>query len=215
MASQTIPEQEEPAYRIVMREGCRLIYGHMPLREFLRLMRTARDSDVLHAGLARMLGATAIIGPPDALARIRKQETPAAIGRVRAHLGRSALRLDLDAVRWLAAGEHGPSCLALFVLLTGVWPPRYLGSEDEFPRDANAFRRCRLLIEQVPSLKTHLTTLARRVAEPRVAQWAALAEGWEDLCAQMDHEAPNWRVRVGKAPGVTAMLACFREVEVV
>ena len=213
MASQTISEQqEEPDYRIVMREGCRLVYGHMPLRAFLQLMRSARDTEVLHAGLARMLGATAVIGPPDALASIRRQETPAAIGRVRAHLGRAALRLDLDAVRWLAAGEHGPSSLALFVLLTGVWPPRYLGTEDDLPRDANAFRRCRLLIEQVPSLKRALTALARRVTEPRVAQWAALAEAWDDLCAQMDHETPNWRERVGRAPGMTAMLACFREV---
>lgn len=214
MASQTISEQEEPAYRIVMREGCRLVYGHMPLPEFLHLMRAAGDSEVLHAGLARMLGATAVIGPPEALARIRKQETPAAMGRVRAHLGRAALRLDLEAVRWLAAGEHGPSSLALFVLLTGVWPPRHLGSEDELPRDANAFRRCRLLIEQVPSLKRALGALARRVGEPRVAQWAALAEAWNDICRQMDHEAPNWRERVGKATGVTAMLACFREVAV-
>ena len=61
-------------------------------------------------------------------------------------------------------------------------------------------------------MKHALGLLARRVAEPAVARWAALAEAWDDLCIQMDHEAPNWRERVGKAPGVVAMLACFREV---
>ncbi|MGJ7509221.1 hypothetical protein [Variovorax sp. GT1P44] len=185
----------------------------MPLPEFLNLMRQARDSEVLHAGVARMLGATAIIGAPEALARIRRQETPAAIERLRLQLGRAALRLDLQALRWLAAGEQGPASLALFVLLTGVRPPHCHGRIRDLPRDANAFRRCRLLIEQVPSLRRALPVLAQRTADPGVAEWAAIAEAWGDLCAQMDHEAPDWRNGPVKAKGVTAMLACFRELE--
>lgn len=196
-----------------MREGCRIVYGQMPLPEFLDLMRQARDSEVLHAGVARMLDATAVIGSPEALARIRRQETPAAVQRVRAQLGRAALRLDPFALRWLAAGEHGPASLALFVLLTGIRPRYYHGTSRDLPRDANAFRRCRLLIEQVPSLRHALPVLAQRIADPGVAEWAAVAEAWDDLCAQMDHEAPNWRSGPVKAQGVTAMLACFRELE--
>jgi hypothetical protein len=196
-----------------MREGCRIVYGQMPLPEFLDLMRQARDSEVLHAGVARMLDATAVIGPPEALARIRRQETPAAVERMRAQLGRAALRLDPIALRWLAAGEQGPASLALFVLLTGVRPRYYHGTNRDLPRNANAFRRCRLLIEQVPSLRRALPVLAQRVAEPGVVQWAAIAEAWDDLCAQMDHEAPNWRSGPVNAQGVTAMLACFRELE--
>ena len=197
-----------------MREGCRLVYGHMPLAEFLNLLRQAHDSEVLHPGLARMLGATAVVGPLDARARIRRQETPAAVERVREQLGRAALLLDLYSLRWLAAGEQGPASLALFVLLTGVRPRHYRGTTTEdIPREANAFRRCRLLIEQVPALRRALPVLAQRVAEQGVAEWAAIAEAWDDLCAQMDHEAPDWRHRPIKARGVTAMLKCFRELE--
>jgi hypothetical protein len=196
-----------------MREGCRIVYGQMPLPEFLDLMRQARDSEVLHAGMARMLDASAVIGPPEALARIRRQETPAAMERMRAQLGRAALRLDPHALRWLAAGEQGPASLALFVLLTGIRPRHFHGTNRVLPRDANAFRRCRLLIDQVPSLRRALPVLAQRIADPDVAQWAAIAEAWDDLCAQMDHEAPNWRDGPVKAQGVTAMLACFRELE--
>ncbi|MDM0075627.1 hypothetical protein QTH90_14585 [Variovorax sp. J2P1-59] len=204
----------DASYRILMREGCRLVYGHMPLPEFLDLMRQAHDSEVLHPGLARMLDATAVIGRPEALARIRRQETPAAVERMRAQLGRAALRLDSHSLRWLAAGEQGPSSLALFVLLTGVRPRYYRGTTmRDLPREANAFRRCRLLIEQVPALRRALPVLAQRVAEPGIAEWAAIAEAWDDLCVQMDHEAPDWRHGQIKARGVTAMLKCFRELE--
>lgn len=197
-----------------MREGCRIVYGHMPLPEFLALVRQASDQEVLHAGTARMLDATAVIGLPSALARLRRRETPAAIERVRTALGRAALRLDPEALRWLAAGEHGPACLALFLLLTGVRPRHYRGTPGrDLPRDAGAFRRCRLLIEQVPSLRQALAVLAERVHEAGVAEWAALAQSWDDICAHMDYEAPDWRYGAAGASGTTAVLACFRELE--
>lgn len=213
MDTPTIPPTGEPGYRILMREGCRLVYGQMPLHDFLALMKQAHDTEVLHAGLARMVGATAVIGTPAALARLRQRETPAAIERMRAQLGRAALRLDPQSLRWLAAGEQGPASLSLFVLLTCVQPRHYRHRVPVLPRDAGAFRRCRLLIEQVPALRHALPLLAQRVAEPGVAEWAALAEAWDDLCAQMDHEAPDWRQGPVEAPGLTAMLACFRELE--
>lgn len=202
-----------PNYRILQREGCTIVYGHMPLGTWLRMLRQASDLHVLHADVARMLGATAVIGPPEGLARIREQEAAAATGRVRAQLGRAARRLDAQAVRWLAAGEQGLSSLALFTLLSGVRPPHYGGTALDLPRDAQEFRRCRLLVEQVPSLQRALYQLARRVADPELVSWAALAETWKDLCAQMDHEWPAWRTQAGRAPGVNAMLACFHEVE--
>lgn len=202
-----------PTYRILQREGCTIVYGHMPLPDWLRLLREASDLHVLHADVARMLGATAVIGPPESLACIRAQEAAAAMGRVRAQLGRAARRLDTDAVRWLAAGEQGLSSLALFTLLTGVRPRHYGGSALDLPRDASEFRRCRLLLEQVPSLQRALRLLARRTTDPELVSWAALAEAWNDLCSQMDHEWPHWRTHAGRAPGVNAMLDCFHQVE--
>ncbi|WP_077000026.1 hypothetical protein [Variovorax sp. KK3] len=202
-----------PNYRIAQREGCTILYGDMPLGAWLRLLRGASDLHVLHADVARMLGATAVIGPRDGLARLRAQETAAAMGRVRAQLGRSARRLDPEAVRWLAAGEQGLSSLALFALLTGVRPRHYGGSGLDLPRDVQEFRRCRLLLEQVPSLRRGMSRLARQVADPELVSWAALAEAWPDLCAQMDHEWPQWRDHPGRAPGVNAMLECFQQVE--
>ena len=213
MSTWKTPAESAPNYRILQREGCTIVYGHMPLGAWLRLLRQASDLHVLHADVARMLGATAVIGPPGGLARIREQEAAAATGRVRAQLGRAARRLDPLAVRWLAAGEQGLSSLALFTLLSGVRPPHYRGTALDLPRDAHEFRRCRLLVEQVPSLRRPLQQLAHRVADPELVSWAALAETWKDLCAQMDHEWPFWRKQTGRAPGVNAMLACFHEVE--
>jgi hypothetical protein len=195
-----------------MRERCRIVYGHMPLPEFLVLLKLAGDAEVLHPGLARMLGATAVVGRPEALARLRAHETPAAIGRIRFQLGRCARRLDLPSLRWLAAGEQGPSSLALFTLLTGIRPSHYRGSALDLPCDARDFRRCRLLVEQAPALSRPLLLLARRMHEPEAARWAAVAEAWSDLCAQMDHELPDWRAQAGEAPVLASMLACFREL---
>jgi len=207
------PAPALPNYKILLREGCRIVYGHMPLLDWLRMLKQASDFDVLHPEVARMLGATAVLGPPQGLARIREQEAPAAMGRVRAQLGRAARRLSPEAIRWLAAGEQGLSSLALFTLLTGIRPQHYGGPALDLPHDAGEFRRCRLLLEQVPTLQRALEALARRVGDHELVSWAALAETWDDLCAQMDHEWPDWRERAGRAPGVNAMLACFHEVE--
>ncbi|MEJ7686162.1 MAG: hypothetical protein WKG52_03715 [Variovorax sp.] len=119
---------------------------------------------------------------------------------------------DPDAIRWLAAGEQGLSSLALFTLLSGIRPRHYRGNGFDLPADAGEFRRCRLLLEQAPSLGCKLPALAQRVADPALAAWAALAEAWRDLCIQIDHELPEWRECAGRAPGVEAMLACFQEV---
>ncbi|WP_162568689.1 hypothetical protein [Variovorax sp. SRS16] len=213
MASPPTPAENQPAYRILMRERCRIVYGHMPLPEFLVLLKLAGDAELLHPGLARMLGATAVIGRPEALDRLRAQETPAAIGRIRFHLGRCARRLDLPSLRWLVAGEQGSSSLALFALLTGIRPPQYRGTALDLPHDAKGFRCCRLLIEQAPALRRPLRLLAARMHEPEVARWAAVAEAWSDLCAQMDHELPDWRAGAREAPVLRSMLVCFRELD--
>jgi hypothetical protein len=213
MSARPILKFDEASYKILVREGCRLVHGHMPLNEFLHLLKQASDSALLHVDTARMLGATAVIGSPQALARLRKQEAPAVMERVRAQLGLCARRLDADAIRWLAFGEQGASGLALFTLLTGIRPRHSRGTALNPPKDAGDVRRCRLMIEQVASLRRALPVLAQRVTEPDVAPWAALAEEWGDLCALLDPESPGWRRGRCRAPGVDALLACLRDAE--
>jgi hypothetical protein len=72
VSARPILKFDEASYKILVREGCRLVHGRMPLNEFLHLLKQASDS---------ALGATAVIGSPQALARLRKQEAPAAIER--------------------------------------------------------------------------------------------------------------------------------------
>ena len=199
-------------YKIQIREGCTIVYGNMPLGAFLKLMREAQDTDLLDASAARMLGATAVIGPRDGLVNIRNQASTSATTRVRAQLGGLARRLDADAVRWLATGDQGLSSMALFTLLSGIRPPHHGSDALDLPSDAAELRQCRLMLEQVPSLRAQMAVLAGRTREPEVAAWAALAESWDDLCRQMSHEVPDWRQGVDRAPAVNAMLACFHQL---
>jgi len=102
-----------PTYRILQREGCTIVYGHMPLGTWLRMLRQASDLHVLHPDVARMLGATAVIGPLEGLARIREQEAAAATGRVRAQLvagmaagGDDGAEQEIQHIQRVAADVH-------------------------------------------------------------------------------------------------------------
>ncbi len=95
---------------------------------------------------------------------------------------------------WLSHGERGLSSEAIFSHLTGlaINGQRRGGST---PHDPDDLRRCRLLIEQVPAFRSDL----HRMAEVS-KRWGALVERWDELCALMDSESPNWRTGYGPAP---------------
>ena len=66
MSTWKTPAEGAPTYRILQREGCTIVYGHMPLGAWLRLLREASDLHVLHADVARMLAIvqTSFPSPP-------------------------------------------------------------------------------------------------------------------------------------------------------
>jgi len=104
-----------------------------------------------------------------------------------------------NALQWLATGARGTSVNTIFTFATGVdalghWLP-------DHPHDIFDFRRCRLLLEQCPELRSCL---------PRVAavspEWAEIVNFWDDICVLQDLEDPTWREQPGKAIEASKML---------
>lgn len=131
---------------------------------------------------ARMAGANLAAGMPDALSSLRKQLEAGALSRATA----DNPGLSLAAVKWMSTGERGVSSETMFSALTGV--DLLDGDHGSHPWDTYDFRRCRLLLEQVPELVPLLPKMAD-VSEV----WKDLVYLWDDICKAMDTEAPNWR----------------------
>lgn len=85
-------------------------------------------------------------------------------------------------IDWLANGERGISSDTLVHYLTGQTRPR---SKDH-PHDPGDFRRCELLLRQVPSLRIVLPRMSR--VSPT---WAALVDNWDRIVSLMEDEAPG------------------------
>ena len=91
----------------------------------------------------------------------------------------------------------------MFTHLTGVsalgghWPKWGV----HYPHDPDDLSRCRKLLEAVPELKPLLPRMAE--ASP---VWAELVSRWDELCALMDAEAPQWRDGQGSAKKTYALM---------
>lgn len=162
-----------------------LAFGPQPLDWISKASKICGEDAVMDPDVARMAGANLAAGAPEALAALRKLLAAGALEAAsKANPGMSEA-----AVRWLAHGERGVSSETIFTHLTGV---NALGSWrhkiGDVPYDPAEFRRCRLLLEQVPEL----VPLFPKMAEMS-PKWANLIQAWDEICKAMDLESPDWR----------------------
>lgn len=176
------------AYTVEHRGNCVLITGGVPAGAFHALTMLAPKKSVLDPDVARIYGANFAFGLRADLEVLRQAGSAAAEQRERqANPG-----LSEDAVRWLARGERGASSNTIFAHLTCI--DALAGDRKDHPYDPDDFRRCRLLLEQVPSL----VPLFHRMASVST-EWSNLVEQWPAICDTMDTESPEWRKRRGAA----------------
>jgi len=144
--------------------------------------------------LARMLNAKLVIGSLEDIRQLKAD--PEVLARARAQVAGQAGGLSAAAVEWLATGERGMSSEAMFYQFTGVGEP-----SSRAPSDSADFRRCRLLLEQVPEFLPQLPKMAD--VSPI---WSALMARWDELATLMDSEMPNWRDGSGRASKTYALM---------
>ena len=114
------------------------------------------------------------------------------------------MNLHPNAELWLKNGERCPAAETIFTHCTGVDVLSDRG--EDLPRTLEDLRRCRLLFETVPELRSCLPRVAHLSRE-----WAEIVNFWDDLCLLQDVEAPDWREHSGpwRAPQTKAMLDQF------
>lgn len=96
--------------------------------------------------------------------------------------------LSADAVAWLVRGEHGLSSRAIFDHLLFGEQVSYPGQRWPhwvYPLDMADFRRCELLLRQVPELRPRLPEMA-----DLSPVWARLVPAWDPIVHAAEEEWP-------------------------
>lgn len=102
-------------------------------------------------------------------------------------------------LNWLANGERGTSSDTLFTHLTGITAIRGYQSH---PLDLDDFRRCELLLRQVPGLREKLHH-ARQISPV----WARLVQHWDEIVNTLESEIPGYfKGATGKAQKTYALM---------
>lgn len=103
---------------------------------------------------------------------------------------------------WILTGERCAAAETIFTYCTGE---SVLGEQGEgLPRTMEDLRRCRLLFDLCPDLRSCLPRVGHLSRE-----WANIVSFWDDLCTMQDLEDPDWKEAAGSAPQTQAMLNEF------
>lgn len=97
----------------------------------------------------------------------------------------SPMRLDAFA-SWISNGERGLSSEAIVYRLTGASLSGRAWSGKDHPADPSDFRRCEMLLRQVPLAR--LLFPAMRDVSP---VWARFVGDWDDLVTLAEEECPG------------------------
>lgn len=186
-------------YRVLVREGCTFIFGHLPIDHLAALTKSADKRTVMDAHLARLGKANVAWGlPEDCKAMAEKLATQAL------EAAQTASALD----RWLVAGERGASSDAIVGHLRGIRIER--GDAKAHPHDPDDFQRCLKLLEDVPEIKAEFMRMSE-VSEV----WARLTAHWPAITAQFMKEAgPDWRRSHWRAPKTYELMRAVIEGKV-
>ena len=176
--------------------GCRIVYGLIPLSEFVMLKQGFSQNALIDPDLADRIGATCVIGEPPDLDALRGLDLPVSAKRMGD--ARSAQQMGLDDVaRWLRTGERGASSNAMCKRLFGV--PADAGTSH--PRDPDDLRRCLLFLDSV-----HAHDRVPMMAGVS-AEWDRLVAAWGRIAGTFYQEmkdgksAPRTRALMGETVG--------------
>jgi hypothetical protein len=188
-------------YTVEKIEGCTIVRGSGSIMEMVAITQSGQDGDVIDPGLAKIYEASLVCGSPAALKALRTSQHTLALARAKAEREAAAnSTIPNAAKRWLEQGERGLSSETMFTRFTGI----ELDGNRDAPADGDDFRRCRLLLDQVPEFQAKLH-LMKDVSK----EWHGLVDSWQELCDVMDDEAPDWRKREGTSRRLNAKMQEF------
>jgi len=164
------------SYRVEHRDGCRLIFGQVPMRDMSALMMSGQDGEVMDTHLASMTGATLVLGTQEALEELRKaDDLPVNPLRTSDRDAAEAAGLPKGFCDWLYSGERGISSDFIARCITGI-PAR---AEFGIPHDVGDFKRCLGVITALRGYASESDILSQMGEQSE--QWRNLAENWSIL----------------------------------
>ena len=169
------------AYQVSSVGQIRIVTGTVPVTDLVSLINSVPADSVMDMQLAQMLGANFVFGPKAELDAYRESAFVRNSALLRAK--HEMPEASDEVLNWLAFGERGASSNSMFRVMMDLPHGR-----AEHPHDASDFRRCRLLLEAIPSIAHRLPMLSD--ASP---EWAAIIAAWDSLCESLDAECPDWR----------------------
>lgn len=158
------------SYTVTRRDGLTIVEGAVPLGDMVALMGNAGPDDIADTSLPRVLGASLVMGSPEACKRERERLGLTRTPPVEIAEADTAVQI----AEWEKRGDVGASSETVARHLTGR--PLTDGATGALPADADDFTRCSLLLDWAPALRERLGELAS--LSPA---WAALVEAWPTL----------------------------------
>ena len=191
------------SYQVEHDQGCTIIYGEIPVRDFCKFAKA--KNEVVSSQLALVLGATFVIGTDDSIRALEKSITYRTLPREVSDL------IGIDASKAIETGNIGLSSNFMLHFLIGFnainWHKKLQTTTApevaHHPGDPDDLSRCRRLLIEGTAITKLFPTIEK--ASPA---WRAIAENWDVICKTMDAEAPNWRTssKLWRAPKTYALL---------
>lgn len=178
-----------------------LSYGNQSLDFLSKAAKLCSEGALMRTDVARMAGATFVIGDPVPLDEIFKRLSLYAIDQQK----HKTPDLSFSAIEWLACGRRGNSSNAMFTVLTGV---NAMSDQEAdwhavaHPYDPDDLDRCLGLLHAMPELRAELPKMAS--VSP---SWAALIKHWDAIeQSHLDEVGLGW-TKGSQAPKTYALMA--------
>lgn len=164
--------------------GCRMIFGLVPLSDLQMLIHGYSKNAVMSADIASRIGASLVIGEPDAIERLRQSDLPVADQRIRDAQHAAEKGLPAAIIDWLRNGERGLSSNAMCQAMFGL-PNDQPGTE--YPLDPDDLGRCIKFLDAIGEEHKFLMAKLADVSK----EWAGLVSVWGELEAIYLVEQPT------------------------
>ncbi len=180
--------------------GCTIITGLIPIGEMVFMLESfADEGKIVSSSMNMHIGTTLVAGTQEDLDAFRASPEFLSRSSAKADIDCAGIVISPAARQWLVSGERGSSSQYIFHCLTGA--PGLADSNKPYPRDPADFRRCRLLLEQVPEFRDQFSTMSEKSVK-----WSALIRHWEWMNRVMDEENPDWRSGGGSSPALYKLI---------
>jgi len=163
-------------------ENVTLVFGSIPVSDFVEIVGSCPKNSISSILSAKMANATFAFGLEEDCIKFQERIYPERLIEIKNQYP----DLSIHAQMWIASCKGGLSSYALFYKATGISLTD--ASNDAHPHDAADFKRCRILLDNVPETSDTLNKMTK-VSDA----WEKLVRNWEEICNLMDNEAPNWR----------------------